>query len=383
MTKHYDVIVAGVGSMGASACYHLAKRGLKVLGLERFDIPHALGAAGGFSRMIRLAYFEHPGYVALLQRAYELWHQIEQESNQKLLHITGGLYAGRPDCDLVHGSLQAAAEHQLPHEQLDHQEMARRFPQFRFPDDYVGFFEPRAGLVLSDKTVATYALAALQHGAELHGREPILEWKASANGVAVKTAMKTYTADRLILCAGAWTSELLHQLDLQLTVTRQVLAWFWPRNPDRFQIGTFPVWAIDPGHKDEFVGLYYGFPMMSENPGFKAALHFPAHATDPDQVDRTVSDDDIDPVAGAIRQYLPDGDGPLISARVCLYTNSTDGHFVIDKYPGKDNIILACGFSGHGFKFVSVIGEVLADLAQTGRTDHPIDFLALNRFAKA
>jgi sarcosine oxidase len=383
VTKHFDVIVAGVGSMGASACYQLARRGVKVLGLEQFDIPNTLGAAGGFSRMIRLAYFEHPDYVALLHRAYELWHEIEQDSGQKLFHKTGGLYAGRPDSDLISGSLRAAGDYKLPHEQLDHAEARRRFPQFQLPDDYVGFFEPEAGMILSDATVATYAAQAMRHGAQLQGRESVVEWKAYAGGVAVKTDKDTYNADRLILCTGAWTSKLLHGLDIQLTVTRQVLGWLWPRRPEYFELGKFPVWAIDPGRQGEFEGVYYGFPMMDQNPGFKIARHFPADPTDPDQVDRTPTEQDIEEFMPAVHQYFPDALGPLLAARVCMYTNSADGHFIIDKHPEHPQVILACGFSGHGFKFVSAIGQILADLAQHGQSELPIEFLSLDRLTKS
>lgn len=379
----YDVIVLGVGSMGSAAAYELARRGVRVLGLEQFSIPHSQGSHHGFSRMIRLAYFEHPDYVALLRRAYARWDELEQASGEKLLHITGGLYLGRPESELVSGSIQAARSYNLPHELISRQELSQRFPQFLVPDDTIAFYETQAGLLLPEAVVATQAELAMRHGAVLRGHEAVLGWKADGSGVQVQTSRETYRASSLIITAGAWASRMLADLKINLKVTRQALTWFWPRKPELFAMGSFPSWALDLEDRANFRGVHYGFPMMSPslgNPGFKAALHWPDEACDPNAVDRTIRESDVLQVREALERYLPDAAGPLLAAHTCLYTNSIDGHFIVDHHPLHTNVTIACGFSGHGFKFVSVMGEILADLATKGTTPHPIKFLSLRRF---
>jgi sarcosine oxidase len=372
----YDVIVIGVGAMGSSACYHLARRGARVLGLEQFDIPHALGSSHGQSRMIRLAYYEHPDYVPLLKRAYELWHELEAISGQKLLYLTGGLYIGPQSGELVAGSLECARRHALAHELLDRQELARRFPQFQVPGDYVALYEAQAGFLLPERVISAYAEAALRAGAQLHGREPVLDWSASARGATVRTTRGEYRADKLVFCGGAWSGRLLKDLGANLTVTRQVLGWVWPTQPDLFTLGRLPVWAID-----RLDGtIYYGFPMMNDVPGFKLAHHGPLAATDPDRVARDPLPGDEETFRPVLRSMIPAADGPLLSMKVCLYTNSPDQHFIIDRHPLHDRVTIACGFSGHGFKFASVVGEILADYATSGKIALPAQFLRIDRF---
>jgi sarcosine oxidase len=379
----YDVIVVGLGSMGSAACHHLAGRGARVLGLERFDIPHALGSHHGASRMIRLAYFEHPDYVALLLRAYELWDLLERESGQRILHVTGGLYLGRPDSELISGSMRAARAHGLAHEVLDRAQIAARFPQFDLPADTIGFHEARAGFLLPELAVATHAGQAMRRGAELHGCEPVTSWDAAGDRVTVRTGRGVYHARHLVFAGGAWSGRLVRDLGVELKVTRQTLGWFWPRAPESFALGRLPVWAVDPAHGGPYRGIYYGFPMMPDAPGVKIALHWPtAEAVDPDTVDRRPLAGDEGPLREAVRRCLPAADGPLLSLRVCLYTSSPDGDFIIDRHPRHERVTVACGFSGHGFKFASVIGEVLADLATTGRSAQPIGFLGLERFRR-
>ena len=377
--SNYDVIVIGVGAMGSSACYQLARRGARVLGLEQFDIPHALGSSHGQSRMIRLAYYEHPDYVPLLKRAYQLWEELESVSGQKLLHITGGAYLGPEKGEVVGGSLRSSREHGLEHELLDRDELCRRFPQFHVPEDWVALYEPRAGFLRPERVVAAYAESALRAGAELHGREAVMEWRADAHGATVHTTRAVYHADHLVFCGGPWSGKLLRDLGVPLVVTRQVLGWVWPRKPELFALGQFPVWAID--RQDGT--LHYGFPMTSDVPGFKLAHHGPGEPTDPDRVEREPRPGDEETFRAVLRQMIPAGDGPLLSMKVCLYTNSPDQHFIIDRHPESERVTIACGFSGHGFKFASVVGEILADLATTGRTALPAQFLRLDRFRKS
>lgn len=376
MKQHYDVIVVGLGAMGSAACHHLARRGKRVLGLEKFDLPHGNGSSHGYSRMIRMAYNEHPDYVPLLRSAFALWRELEAESGQKLMHLTGGLYLGPPEGLIVGGALSAAKAFDLPFDLLDQATLRRSFPQFHLPEDFVGMLEENAGFVIPEKAIAAHVLLALRNGAELHGQEPVTRWSADDSGVRVSTAHREYHAEQILFCGGAWTDKLVKDLGVPLRVTRQVLGWVWPRKPEAFELGRLPVWLLD--HLDG--SCHYGFPMMPDNPGFKLAHHHPGLPTDPDSVTRTPLPEDEETFRPTLRSRIPDADGPLLSLRVCLYTNSPDSHFIIDRHPEYSRVFLACGFSGHGFKFSTVVGEVLADLAVNGKTGHSIGFLGLARF---
>jgi sarcosine oxidase len=376
MGNRYDVIVIGVGSMGAAACYHLAKRGVRVLGLEQFNIPHALGAHHGLSRMIRQAYYEHPDYVPLLQRGYTLWDELERDNGEKLLHITGGLYMGPADCGILAGSQRACETYGLPHEILDRAQLADRYPQFTVPDDFVAFYEDCAGVLLPERVMQAHVLLAKQNGAQLYENEPVTAWHEDHHGVCVATNRNTYHADRVVFAGGAWTDRLVRDLGVPLTVTRQTFGWFAPNNETPLKLGTLPSWFIDVGDG----WGHYGFPLLPGQPGFKIALHKPGPVTDVQTVQRGTTPQDQLELEGPLHEKIPDAAGPCISVHSCLYTNSPDSHFILDTHPHCQRALIACGFSGHGFKFVSVMGEALADLATTGRTEHPIGFLGLGRF---
>ncbi|MBL8763712.1 MAG: N-methyl-L-tryptophan oxidase [Phycisphaerae bacterium] len=365
--------------MGSACAYHLARRGVPVLALEQFDIPHSRGSSHGHSRMIRMAYHEHADYVPLLRRAYALWRELEAVSGQPLFHMPGGLYMGRADGAFIGGVTHAARTHGLSHRLLDRATMAREFPQFVVPNDYIGFFEPTAGLLIPERIVATHADQALRAGADLRGHEPALEWSSDPRGVRVRTARGEYRADRLVVTSGAWASTVVAGLGVPLRVTRQTLGWFWPREHAMFDRGRCPVWAIEQPDGYEF----YGFPLMPEAPGFKLARHRPGPTTDPDRNEWNVLPGDEEDLRACLHRHIPGAQGSLLGLRVCMYTMTPDSHFIIDRHPKHDNVFVACGFSGHGFKFSSVVGEVLADLAQRGRTDHPIEFLGLSRFQKS
>ena len=375
MSNKFDVIVIGAGAMGSATCWQLARRGVRVLGLDRFEIPNARGSSHGLSRMIRLAYYEQH-YVPLLRRAYEVWRDLEQACGQKLLHITGGLYMGLADDELVAGSLRAAREHHLPHEIVDRGMLADRYPQFEVPDDHIGLFEPSAGFLEPENCIAAFADQSLRNGAEIHGHEPVESWEADESGARVKTSCGEYRASTLIFCGGAWSEKLVCDLGIKLLVTRQVMGWVWPREPAMFEMGRLPVWAIDRPDGS----LYYGFPMHRPGVGFKLAHHAPGRATDPDQVERGVLPGDEDSFRDCLRQFIPQANGPTLAMRTCLYTSSPDSHFIVDRHPKHARVLIACGFSGHGFKFAGVIGQVMAELATRGKTDLPIEFLSLGRF---
>jgi sarcosine oxidase len=374
--NNFDVIVIGVGSMGGAACFQLAGRGARVLGLERFDIPNAMGSAAGFSRMIRLAYFEHPDYVPLLRRSYQLWKELSADLGRDIIHITGGLMLGPPGATVLEGSLRSVRQHDLPHELMDAAEAMKRYPQFRLPENYRVLHDHMAGLVIPERAVAGYSELAMRRGAELHGHEPVVSWTSTNQGVTVRTTKATYSAATAIFCGGAWTDRLVQDLGVPLTVTRQPLVWVWPKSPDLFALGTFPVWILE--HPDG--SNHYGFPMLPDNPGLKLASHKRSSATDAETLDRSVHDSDEQAVRGVLRDFLPAANGPVLSVRVCMYTNSPDHQFIIDRHPRHANVIIACGFSGHGFKCASAIGQALAELALDGKSSLPIEFLALRRF---
>ncbi|HEY7117778.1 MAG TPA: N-methyl-L-tryptophan oxidase [Tepidisphaeraceae bacterium] len=375
----YDVIVIGVGAMGAATCYHLARRGARVLGLEQFALVHAMGSSHGHTRMIRLAYYEHADYVPLLRRAYELWDDLERATGERILYRTGGVYMGPPEGEIVAGALLAARQHNLAHEQLSHADLARRHPQFQLPQNFVGVWEPEAGFLLCEKSIGLLARLALEHGATLHAHERVRQVDFTPRGVTVSTDAATYSAAKAVFCGGPWSGKLLADLGVPLVVTRQPLGWLWPRNPADFALGRFSVWGIEQPDGS----LAYGFPMMSDLPGLKLARHGRGAVTDADTVSRDPTDVDHAEIIKIAQTYLPTAIGATLATRICLYTNSPDSHFILDHHPATDHACLACGFSGHGFKFATVIGEVLADLATTGKTDLPIQFLGLQRFRSA
>ncbi len=372
----FDVIVIGVGAMGAAACCHLARRTVRVLGIERFNIPHDRGSSHGFSRMIRTAYYEHLDYVPLVRRAWTLWEELEREANQKILHATGGVYIGPAGSAFVERSRASAERHGLPHQMLDATQLAAKCPQFFVPSDYVALHEEYAGLVLPERAICAHVDLAIRFGGEIHGNEQVLEWSEHASGVTVRTDRGTYHADELIVAGGAWSDRLVRDLGIDLVVTRQVLGWVQPLRSRMFELGSMPVWAID--HLDGTI--HYGFPMLPDNPGLKVAHHGRGPRVDPETVVRDALPGDEADFRSVLARFIPEADGPLLSIRICLYTNSPDGHFIIGRLPNHARVTIACGFSGHGFKFATVVGEALADLATKGKSELPIQFLGIERF---
>jgi len=376
--QHYDVIVAGLGAMGSAAFDQLARRGVRVLGIEPHGVPHGHGSSGGDTRLIRKAYFEHPDYVPLLERAYDNWRSLEADSGRQLLFETGTLYLGEPDGDLINGSRTSAGNHAVALQEVDDAALRERFPQFQRPPGYAALFEPEAGFLLSEQAVRAQVARGLDHGGALAGGERVVDWQAGAANVTVNTDRERYQAGTLILCAGAWSSRLLEELELPLTVTRQVLFWLQPPPTARFDLGNVPCWAVQ---RADAPGLFYGFPTLpgtlTAQLGVKVAQHHPGEHQDPDAVRAPPRRDELDHLLTALAPFVPGLQGPMTGSRTCLYTMSRDQHFIVDRHPAHGNVILACGFSGHGFKFASVIGEALADLALTGASSLPVGFLRI------
>jgi sarcosine oxidase len=342
-----------------------------VLGLERFGPAHDQGSSHGGSRIIRQSYFEDPAYVPLLQRAYELWRQAERDSGAELMTLTGGLYSGAPDSVTVSGSLRAAREWDLPHEVLDAAEIRRRFPTFAPAGGEVGVFEEVAGFVRPEATVAAHLEVAARAGADLHFTEPATSWTATpGGGVRVTTARAAYEAGRLVVCPGAWAPEVLADLGVPLTVERQIMYWFEPvGGVDPFLADRHPVYIHEGFERRQI----YGFPAIDgPSGGAKVAFFRQGTATTPETIDRVVQESEVADMAGHLRGVLPTLPGRLLKAVTCMYTTTPDEHFVIARHPAHEQVTVACGFSGHGFKFVPVVGEILADLATEGTTKHPI-----------
>jgi len=368
----YDVIVVGLGGMGSAAAAALARRGQRVLGLERFGPAHAQGSSHGGSRIIRQSYFEDPSYVPLVVEAYALWERLEAESGAELLTRTGGLLLGAERSRTVSGSLASARRWDLAHELLDASDIRHRFPTFAPGPDVVALYEAAAGLVRPERAVGAQLARAEALDATLRFDEPVLRWDATPGaGVRVTTAAGVHEAGRLVLAPGAWAPRVLADLGLPLVVERQVQYWFAPaRAPERFALGRHPIWIWEAED-----GLQpYGFPALELGQGVKVAL-FRAGGppTTPETVDRTVHPEEVAVVRRYVAERLPDLDGPLLDAVTCFYTTTPDEHFVVARHPGHDQVAIAAGFSGHGFKFVPVIGEILADLVLDGATTRPIE----------
>jgi sarcosine oxidase len=358
MAEHvYDAIVIGLGAHGSAAAYHLAKRGLDVLGFDRFARGHTLGSSGGRSRIIRLSYHEHPDYVPMLRRAWDLWRELERDSGETLLTQTGGLYLGPPEGELVSGALASARQHGLAHELLDAAEIRRRYPVFEIENDWIGLFDAQAGWLAPERCIETHLGMAERHGATLRFEEPINEWEHDGDGVRVTSASGTYRAKRLVFTAGAWMSRLLPDLAPHLWVERNVLFWFEPTS-QREAFADLPVYIVQEPER-----MFYGFPLDPDHGVKVAGLHF-GDRVNPDTVERDVTARDEERVRAWLAKRMPLANGQRSLAKVCMYTNSPDGHFVIDRVHDAP-AVFASACSGHGFKFASAIGEMLANMTTT------------------
>jgi sarcosine oxidase len=371
----HDVVVLGIGGMGSATAFHLARRGVDVLGIERFDVPHAKGSSHGVTRILRLPQFKHPDYVPLVRRSLDLWTDLEAEHDRQLFYPVGTLDFGPPDSDVFTGSRESCTVHDLEHTVLTGRELTEHPGGLDLPDEYRAVYQPDGGFVHAEQSVVAHVRAAQDRGATIRARERVRDWDADESGVRVVTDRGTYTADTLVTTVGSWTGELFPTLDPLLTPERQVLGWFQPTDPDRFTPENFPVFVAGVPE-----GNYYGFPSF-EVPGFKFGKHHHRNETGP------VADVRHEPTRedeAVLRQfadaYAPAGTGPTMRLVDCLYTNTPDEDFLLDVHPDHPNVVVGAGFSGHGFKFATVVGESLADLATAGATDNPIERFAISRF---
>ena len=376
MTNRYNVIVAGLGAMGSATAAHLTLRGQSVLGLERWTPGHHNGSSHGDSRIIREMYFEHPMYVPIVQRAHDLWRELERRVDTSLMHNIGGLMIGPEDGALVSGVLRSAREHGLAHEVLSTNEVTKRFPAFSLRDGDVAVHDPRAGYLDPEACNAAHLKVAAEHGADLRFDEPVTSWEAAGDGVRVTTPAGTYEADNLVLSAGARTLALLGDLNIPLEVERQAVFWLEPgENDARFDAAAFPIWAHEyvPGE------ICYGFPRLPR--GVKASvMHSGEIVANADEVDRIVKDEEVEPLRRALAGVSPDlSRARVLETDVCLFTNTPDHDFVIDFHPGYPQVLISSACSGHGFKFASAIGEIQADLVTAGRSDFDLSPFAIRR----
>jgi sarcosine oxidase len=351
----FDIVLAGLGAAGSATAWHLAGRGLRVLGLDRYHPPHSLGSSHGGSRVIRETAFEHPRYVPLARRAVENWRRLERESGESLLHLGGVLYLGAPTDPIVAGTLASGSEHAVPHDVLEEGELARRYPQLRRLKGLRGVFEPGAGWLDPERAVAMCLRLAAEREVDLHFDEPLLGWQADGTDLIVTTPRSRYETRSLLLAAGPWMPGLLGIHGRGLSVERQVQHWFTAADPDA--ASRLPVFVRQ---SDE--GVFYALPPAARNGEIKIAVHHNGATTSPETVDRLVSPAEVDSTRSLLQRYVPALAGEHRRGAVCLYTNSADGQFVIDRHPHHPAVIVASPCGGFGFKFASAVGEILADL---------------------
>jgi sarcosine oxidase len=371
----FDVVVCGLGATGSAALYQLARRGARVLGLERFRPGHERGSSHGETRIIRLGYFEHPSYVPLVRSAYAAWREIEQATGRQLLRVTGIVEIGPPGGVLVAGTLASSQQHGLRHEILAAPELMQRFPAFRVPPDYVGVVQPDGGFLEAEPSIDAMVGLATAKGAEIRNGETIAAIEPVAGGVRISTDRGVVEAGAAIVALGPWVKDLLPDLPAPIRVTRQVLAWLEPVEPALLDGGGLPVFLLEGRH-----GIHYGFPLRAGT--VKVAKHHHRdQSVDAEIYDRTVAREDEMLIRAAIAEHLPAANGRLIKSQTCLYTMTPDGDFIIDRLPGAARIVVASPCSGHGFKFAPATGDILAELATTGATAYDITRFALKRFA--
>lgn len=376
MGNHYDAIVMGVGAMGSATLYALAQRGYNICGIEQFGIAHDRGSSHGETRLIRKAYFEHPDYISLLHRAYEEWEQLEKENSQKLFVKNGLLLAGKHSSRVIKGLRACYSQYDLPHEILSTEEASRRWPVINLPDGLEIYYDPVAGYLHVEECIRQFCRLATNGGADLFSNEKVIRWQADSNhSVSVTTDKQTLSADRLIITCGAWAVDLLQSLTLELQIWHKVLYWFTSQDLAAFHPHTFPGFFIETDDKG-----YYGFPAVSDS-GVKIGEHYgKTILPHPDKLEREVTNGGTSSISDFVGRTFPKLQSNPHKTVACMYTMSTDENFIIDQHPKHKNVIFATGFSGHGFKFAPVIGNILADLAMDGTTGYPIDFLRLKRF---
>lgn len=367
MNTTYDAIVIGLGAMGSATCYQLALRGKRVLGLDMFEPGHDQGSSHGHHRMIRKSSYRGDGYVPLAERAYEIWRELEDETGANVLKILGEVrLTTQTHADPTLGGLV---------ELLDERQLGERFPGFRLHEGMIATYEAEAGFLRPETCIAIQLELAARHGAELHHAEEATSWATDGGGVRVETTNGSYRADQLVITTGPWAAELLSDLNLPINVVRIVNGYFEPSRPDW--------WKAECGAPDFRLtapeGGYYGMPSV-DGIGLKIGRHDNGDITTARTIRREIDDSEIDMLRNVLDLYMPGASGTLIQAVTCMYTNSVDDDFIVDRHPDYEQVVFGCGFSGRGFKFSCVVGEILAEMVTTGSTRHDVRFLSARRF---
>lgn len=375
----YDVIVLGGGSMGSAAAYYLAKQKKRVLMIDQFTIPNHYGSHHGHTRMLRLGYGNGGKYVPLVQESLKLWLHLEEETGKTLYKRTGALTVGKPGSRFVKEAIDSSVKYHLAHEELTAEMIMERWPGITIPLDYYGCFDPDSGFLFSEDCITTYKEEAIKLGADVFENQPVLNIEMAEDTVKVMTTLGEYNAAKLVVTAGAWIPKLLESLELPIKPVRKTIGWFKPTANHLYSSG-FPCFIFD----TDSLGHYYGFPNF-DGSGVKVGRMDLGYECDPDTVNRELGhyEDDEGDIRNFLEMFMPQAAGELVRGETSMFSNTPDHDFIVDVHPKYSHVVLAGGFSGHGFKFASVIGSILGDLIIKGETKHDISFLRLNRFENA
>jgi sarcosine oxidase len=383
MTNRFDVIVIGMDAMAAATCWYLCKHGIKILGLGQLEAPNnQLSQAAWKKKIERKAYYEHPDYIPLLQRAYKNWKDLEIATATQIYYKTGILYFGDANGSFIDGLKQSAQEHATAQVEINSAEVASKFPLFKNSPTHAAIYEPDAGFVVGEQAVSLYTSLSVAAGVEIKRREKVLSCELQDDFMLVKTNEDSYKAKQVVICGGAWASSFIKEVRFVPLVTKQIVVWMNPLDWAPFMVNKFPSWFIE----DEHRGVYYGFPIIPPNSfggpvGLKIVHHLPGVVSDVDAIDKGITKDDEESIRYFLAKYLPSANSNILGFKTCFHTYFSEEHFIIDQLPAYNNkVTIACGFNGDGFKLASVIGEILADLAIKGDTNLPIDFLRIDKF---
>ena len=374
--RTFDVAVLGVGGIGSAACYHLARTGLRVVGIEQFSIPHSRGSSHGVTRILREGLHENETYVPLVRRALELWRELEKTSGTQLFYQTGSLDIGLPESSIVVGSLNSCQRWSIPHESFTASELRRRYPVLRIYDEMVAVFQPNSGFVLAEGSITAHVNGACDHGAEIHGHEKMIGWEANGDGYAIQTTHDRYEVGQIVFTVGAWASKVTG-ISVQVRPERAVLGWFQPKeNAARFGVGSLPVWIIDSPDG----GHFYGLPIFGI-PGFKLGrLSRNLDEVDPDLPLLEPDSRDEQDLRQFLEKHFPDANGSLLSMQTAFFEHSPDRHFIIGELPDFPGAWVIAGLSGHGFKYASALGELAKDLLVKRKSGYDLSPFRLDRF---
>ena len=374
--RTFDVAVLGVGGIGSAACYHLARTGLRVVGIEQFSIPHSRGSSHGVTRILREGLHENETYVPLVRRALELWRELEKISGTQLFYQTGSLDIGLPESSIVVGSLHSCQRWSIPHEMFAASELRRRYPVLRTYKEMVAIFQPNSGFVLAEGSITAHVNGACDHGAEIHGHEKMIGWEANGDGYTIQTTHDRYEVGQIVFTVGAWASKVAG-LRVQVRPERAVLGWFQPKeNATRFGVGSLPVWIIDSPDG----GHFYGLPIFGI-PGFKLGrLSRNLDEVDPDLPLLEPDSRDEQDLRQFLEKHFPDANGPLLSMQTAFFEHSPDRHFIIGELRDFPGAWVIAGLSGHGFKYASALGELAKDLLVERKSGYDLSPFRLDRF---